>query len=272
MTAIQPCALLLLGDTAWRVETARPNVGMLGDALPASVLGRPLGDLIGSKAIHTLRNRLSWLSSDESEVQDFGVEWGDVALDIRATRHDECHLIEAELAVEPRLPDGIGMVRSMSDRLTGNNPAAIARQAMSQLGAVTGFEYLVLVDRQGSPIACNREAKTALPATMVEMTRLVADRDAEPVPLAGDEQKSLLARAAHLAPDGAELEAMEHSGIAASMALPLRIDGEPVATLHAFNRSPRRCSAERRSVVHLFAERLVARMARLGWADYPLPA
>ena len=60
---------------------------------------------------------MSWLSSDESEVQDFGVEWGDVMLDIRATRDEDHYLIEAELAVEPRLPDGIGMVRSMSDRL-----------------------------------------------------------------------------------------------------------------------------------------------------------
>ena len=83
-------------------------------------------NIIGSKAIHTLRNRLAWLSSDESEVQDYGVEWGDVMLDIRATGDDGRYLIEAELAVEPRLPDGIGMVRSMSDRLTGTQPGELA--------------------------------------------------------------------------------------------------------------------------------------------------
>ncbi len=272
MIAIQPCALLLMVGPDWRVEAVSANVGMLGDLRPASVIGQPLADLIGSKSIHTLRNRLSWLSSDESEVQDFGVEWGEITLDIRATRHDACHLIEAELAVEQRLPDGIGMVRSMSDRLSGSNPAALARQAMSQLGAVTGFEHLVLVDRQGNPIASNRQAQTAVPVAMAEMTRLVADRDAEPVPMAGDETNSLLSRAAYLAPDDDVRGSMEKSGIAASMALPLRIDGELVATLCAFNRSPRRCSAERRSVAHLFAERLVARMARLGWAEYPLSA
>ena len=84
--------------------------------------GQPLADLIGSKAIHSLRNRLAWLSSDESEVQDFGVEWGQLTLDIRAVRQRETYLIEAELAVEPRLPDGIGMVRSMSDRLACREP------------------------------------------------------------------------------------------------------------------------------------------------------
>jgi hypothetical protein len=49
------------------------------------------------------------------------------------------------------------------------------------------------------------------------------------------------------------------------MTLPLRIDGKPVAAVHAYHGSPRRCPAERRSVSHLFAERLVARMARQGW-------
>ena len=270
MAAIQPCALLLLVGPDWQVETVSANVAMLGDYRPAAIVGQPLADLIGSKAIHTLRNRLSWLSSDESEVQDFGVQWGDVMLDIRATRHGDRHLIEAELAVEPRLPDGIGMVRSMSDRLSGGNPGAIARQAMIQLGAVTGFEYLLLVDGQGNLIACNRQESPAVTMAPLAFARLIADRDVEPVPLAGNEGSSIISRAAYLAPDGEEQASLERLGLAASMALPLRIDGELVATLYAFNRSPRRCSAERRSVAHLFAERLVARMARLGWAEYAL--
>ena len=270
MPAIQPCALLLLVGPDWRVETVSANVGMLGDFRPASVVGQPLADLIGSKAIHTLRNRLSWLSRDESEVQDFGVQWGDVTLDIRATRHQGCHLIEAELAVEPRLPDGIGMVRSMSDRLDGRDISALARQAMIQLGAVTGFEHLLLCNRQGTLIACNRGAGAAFKPASVDITRLVADRDAEPVPLVGAEDNELLRRASYLAPDSDNIAGLEQMGMAASLALPLRIDGELVATLHALNSTPRRSGAERRSVAHLFAERLVARMARMGWEDYPL--
>ena len=264
MVAIQPCALLLLVGADWLVEAVSANVGMLGDHRPASVIGQPLAELIGSKPIHTLRNRLSWLSSDESEVQDFGVQWGDVTLDIRAARHGEYHLVEAELAVEPRLPDGIGMVRSMSDRLGGSDPAAMARQAMIQLGAVTGFEFILLSDRHGKPIAGNRDGCTAFAPTPLDITRVVADRDADPVPMAGIEAE-LLGRAAYLAPDSGQRAQLDEIGIAATMGLPLRIDGEWVGTLHAFNRSPRRCSAERRSVAHLFAERLVARMARMGW-------
>jgi GAF domain-containing protein len=270
MAAIQPCALLLLVGPDWQVETVSANAAMLGDHRPSDLIGQPLANLIGSKAIHNLRNRLSWLSSDESEVQDFGVQWGDVTLDVRATRGDDYYLIEAELAVEPRLPDGIGMVRSMSDRLTGKNISELARQAMLQLAAVTGFEHLLLCNRAGSLIASNRDAASKFKVGAVDVPRIVADRDAEPVSLIGAETQCLLGRASYLAPDSAAISQLEQSGIAASVGVPLRIDGELVATLHAFNSSPRRCGAERRSVAHLFAERLVARMARMGWEDYPL--
>src|SRR4249919_4015660 len=140
MKAIQPCALMLVIGSDWQVEAASANVAVLGDAKPTSVIGQPLADLIGSKAIHSLRNRLAWLSSDESEVQDFGVEWGQLTLDIRAIRQRETYLIEAELAVEQRLPDGIGMVRSMSDRLACREPIELAAHAIRQLNALTGFK------------------------------------------------------------------------------------------------------------------------------------
>lgn len=269
MEAIQPCAMVLIVGPDWRVETVSANVGMIGDFRPQAVIGEPLADLIGSKAIHALRNRLSWLANDESEVQDFGVQWGDVIVDLRATRHDEHHLIEAELSVEPRLPDGIGMVRSMSDRLSGSDTAALARQAMMQLSAVTGFELVMLHDHKGSVIASNRPKATAIEPEQVELTRLVADRDAEPVPLVGCSHHDLLERAAHLVPTSERIAQLKKLDVAATLSMPLRIDGAQVATLLALNGSPRRCSAERRSVANLFAERLVARMVRLGW-DAPL--
>jgi GAF domain-containing protein len=213
---------------------------------------------------------MSWLSSDESDVQDFGVQWGEVTLDVQATRADDHYLIEAELAVEPRLPDGIGMVRSMSDRLSGSDISGLARQAMVQLAAVTGFEHLLLCNRDGNLIASNRESGSDFRLEPVRITRLIADREAEPVPLVGAGENSVTARASYLVPDGEHLARLEQMGVAATISLPLRIDGEVVATLHALNSSPRRCGAERRSVAHLFAERLVARMARMGWEDYPL--
>lgn len=266
MAAIQPCALLLLIGPDWQVEAASANVAMLGEVKPTAVIGQPLADLIGSKAIHTLRNRLSWLSSDESEVQDFGVQWGEVTLDLRAVRQGSSYLIEAELAVESRLPDAIGMIRSMSERLSGSDPAGLAEQAMRQLSALTGFDYLFLTDSHGAIVAGAERSKISPPEIADdELVRILADRDAEPVPMLGDEIGELAARAAFLAPEEAERELLTGLGVASSMVFPVRIDGEWVGALHALHSSPRRCGAERRSIAHLFAERLVARMARQGW-------
>ena len=266
MTAIQPCALLLLVGPDWQLEAVSANASMLGEVRPAALIGQPLADLIGSKAIHSLRNRMSWLSSDESEVQDFGAQWGDATLDVRAMRASDHYLIEAELAVEPRLPDGIGMVRSMSDRLEGDDPGRLAEQAMRQLTALTGFDHLILLDRNDAVVAAAQRSK--LPTAVLaaaKRVRITADRDAEPVPILGGEIPDLVGRAAYSAPDEPERKRLADIGMAASMALPLRIDGELVGAVHALHHAPRRCGAERRSVAHLFAERLVARMARCGW-------
>ena len=94
MSAIQPCALLLLVGPDWQVEAVSANVAMLGDYRPASVVGQPLGGLIGSKAIHNLRNRMAWLASDESEVQDFGVQWGD-GHELDSLSFSETHFLKA---------------------------------------------------------------------------------------------------------------------------------------------------------------------------------
>ena len=266
MTAIQPCALLLVVGADWQVEAASANVAMLGDIKPAAVVGQPLADLIGSKAIHTLRNRMSWLSSDESEVQDFGVQWGEAVLDVRAVRTEDHYLMEAELAVEPRLPDGIGMVRSMSDRLSGSDPRKLAEQAMRQLNALTGFDQLMLVTRDGEVLATGQRGKREVMGLPAEkLVRIVADRDAESVPLLGNVAANLVGRAAFASPSEKTQEQLAQAGAASRIALPLRIDGRLVASVHAFHPSPRRCGAERRSIAHLFAERLVARMARCGW-------
>jgi len=266
MTAIQPCALLLLVGPDWQLEAVSANVSMLGDVKPASLVGQPLADLIGSKAIHNLRNRMSWLSSDESDVQDFGVEWGDVLLDVRASREDDCYLIEAELAVEQRLPDGIGMIRSMSDRLIGSDPRQLAEQAMRQLCALTGFDRLSLCDRNGELIVSAGRHLAANPGRSTDRLRITADRDAEAVPMLGEVSAAATTRAAYLALSEAESERLRELAVAAAMSMPVRIDGELVATLHAHHPAPRRCGAERRSVAHMFAERVAARMARNGWS------
>lgn len=272
MTAIQPCALLLLVGPDWRVETISANAGRLGRGHPETLLGSPLAQLIGSDAIHALRNRMSWLSGDDGVVHDFGVRWhgSDAVYDIQARREGDDFLVEAEQSIEPRLPDGIGMAQSLMDRITADNFHGIAEQGMRQLCALTGYNRLILCGRDGTIVAGgNRNGLAPLSdpswVGMPELPGVVADRDAEPVQLIGGIESRLLGRSTFLAPDEHEVGRLDELGIAATMSLPIRIDGELVGAVHAHHSSPRRSGAERRAVATLFAERLAARMARRGW-------
>jgi GAF domain-containing protein len=215
---------------------------------------------------------MSWLSGDDSGVHDFGVHWGrgEGALDIHARRLGDHYLVEAEQAVEGRLPDGIGMAQSLLDRITTEVVQDIAEQGMRQLSALTGFQRLVLRNRNGVPIA--RSERNGLSAPVIEnstipgeATRIIADRDAESVPLLGKLDSALLDEAIFPAPSDNERQQLMEQGVRGTMTLPLRIDGRWVGSIEAQHATARRCSAERRAVAGLFAERLAARMARHGW-------
>jgi len=272
VTAIQPCALLLLVGPDWRVEAVSANAGQLGRGIPETLLGRPLAQLIGSDAIHALRNRMAWLSGDDGVVHDYGVRWqgSGAALDIQARREGDDFMIEAEPSVEARLPDGIGMSQSLMDRITADNFRDIAEHGMRQLCALTGYNRLIFCGRDEVIVAGGHRNSLALLSEpswpgLPELPQIVADRDAEAVPLIGGVESDLPNRSTFLAPGQQDIGRLGKLGIAATMSLPVRIDDKLVGVVHAHHATPRRCGAERRSVATLFAERLAARMARHGW-------
>jgi light-regulated signal transduction histidine kinase (bacteriophytochrome) len=272
VTAIQPCALLFLVGPDWRIETISANAGLLEQGKADTLLGRPLSQLIGSTAIHALRNRMAWLSREDSSVHEFGVHWGrgDAGFDIKARRRDDYFLIEAEQSVEGRLPYAIGMVQSLLDRIDADDVHGIAEQGLRQLSALTGFNRLILRNRaggvvgrseRGTPLATAREISTRPGKT----ARVIADCEVEAVPLLGRLDDALLGEMTFPAPSRAELDQLSSDGIRAVMTFPLRIDGDSVGTIEAHHAMPRRCGAERRAVAGFFADRLAARMARRGW-------
>ncbi|HVF36359.1 MAG TPA: GAF domain-containing protein [Sphingomicrobium sp.] len=272
MTAIQPCALLLLVGPDWCLEAVSANAGVLGKGDPDSLLGQPLTVLLDSQEIHQLRNHMAWLGGDDSRVQDYGVSWGGRGgtWDVQASRDGDSFLIEAETSVEGRLHDAIGMARSLMDRVDDGDFTTIATQGLRQLRALTGFDRLSLCDRSGTVIAVSERSN--LPPIGAEcgngrtcFPAVVADSSAEPVPLLGEIAESALQHAAFAEPDSRQRERLCAMGASGAMTLPLLIDGEWVGALNAHHSSPRRCGAERRSLAGLFIERLGERMTRCGW-------
>jgi hypothetical protein len=269
MPHLQPCALLLLVGPDWRIEAISANAGRLGKGAAEELLGQPLTELLDGQEVHSLRNHMARLSREGSQVQDYALCWGgELVLDVRASRTGERYLIEAETAAEPRLNDPIGMVRALMDRVEGADLQAIADQGLRQLRALTGFDRLAL--RRGDAVIASSVrpslAAQAAPAVAGSgLARIIENVAAEPVALLGELAPGIAASASFLAPSADDRRAWEAADAAATMALPLAIDGETVATLEAHHSRPRRCGAERRAVAGLFAELLVARMGRRGW-------
>ncbi len=195
---------------------------------------------------------MSWLASDESEVQDFGVAMGrGHARHPARPASDDHYLIEAELAVEPRLPDGIGMVRSMSDRLSGQRSARLAEQAMRQLDALTGFDRLMLCDRDGAIVASgHRSGSSFRRARWSVDARARADRRRPRCRAGADDRRRaselLDARRLPGPRRGRSVRRLTALGIARDDALPLRIDGRTGRRGPRASPPPRRCGAERR--------------------------
>lgn len=272
MGAIQPCAILLLVGPDWRVATVSQNAAQMGLGEAEGWLGQPIADVLGDDAVHEVRNRMTWLFSDRALAQDFGLRLGpdQAAYDVQVRLHGDYYLIEAEPAAESRLPDPVGMARSMMDRIDGTDFQKIADNGLRQARALTGFHRVVLCDRAGAVLASSAAGAAAAPdcASLPgadAFPRVIADRDAECSPLVGHKVEETARLSTFVEPDEGERTLLAAIGVAATMSLPLRIDGEHVGTFHAHHRSPKRCGAERRAVTGLLAERLAARMTRHGW-------
>lgn len=262
----------MLVGPEWRVETVSANAGMLGLGEADAWLGQPIADMLGDDAVHEVRNRMTWLFSDRALAQDYGLRLGpaQAPFDIQVRMHGDHYLIEAEPAAEARLPDPVGMSRSMMDRVSGSTFLDFADSGLRQLRALTGFHRAILCDREGVAMASSAPGSAAQPDCdslpgAKDFPRLIADRDAECAPLLGQEVEQTASSSTFDAPNDGEIKQLTSLGVAASLSLPLMIDGEQVGTLHTHHRSPRRCGAERRAVAGLLAERLAARMTRHGW-------
>ena len=264
--------MLLLVGPDWGVATISANAEMLGLGDAQSWLSRPIADMLGDDAVHEIRNRMAWLGSERALAHDYAIRLGpaQATYDLQVRMHGDHYLIEAEPTVEQRLPDSIGMARSMMDRVSGHDFREIADSGLRQIRALTGFHCVTLYDRDGNVLTANAAATVSERADEkgpdgLEFPRVIVDRDAECVALLGHEIDVTARRSSFCEPDDVERGRLSRHGFAAGMALPLGIDGERVGTVVAHHRTPKRCGAERRAVAGLLADRLAARMTRHGW-------
>ncbi|WP_454853862.1 GAF domain-containing protein [Rhizobium binxianense] len=284
---IQPFGFLLAVASDWEIVQASANLEAHLGIRHGKALGRPLSGLIGSGTLHSLRNRLAVIRGPDMVERLFGVAFSEGGPPFDVTLHlgDQGILIEAEPSQAGNQSGSTMSVRSMMARLDkAATMEAFLREGARQARALTGYDSVTICrfDEAGGGEMVAEALGVGIasllgqrfPATDAALEeralhlrnpfRIIANIDAAPVPVLPEGDKhgrpldlsvALLRAASPL-----HVEHLRHTGVSASLSIPLVIDGRLWGLVVCHHRSPRLPSFERRSMVELFGLMLASRL------------
>lgn len=285
--AIQPIGFLLALTPDWVIARASANTGDFLGMPPQELIGRPLVEIVGASAIHSLRNRLAMLRGADSVERIFGcVLLGDGrAYDIALHMSGDQIVIEGEPSTAGDHGDATGTVRSMIARLDqAPDLARFFTEGARQVRALTGFDRVMVYrfspEGSGEVVAeaCRSGIGSFLglhyPATDIpvqaralykrNLLRVITDVEATPVPvvpqLDGDGQPLDLSLSILRAVSPIHIEYLKNMGVGASMSISIIVEGELWGLFACHHYGPRCPSFERRSVSELFAQMFAMRL------------
>jgi light-regulated signal transduction histidine kinase (bacteriophytochrome) len=292
--SIQPFGFLLAVTSGWEIVQASANLEDHLGIRHERAIGRPLSDLIGSGTLHGLRNRLAVIRGPDMAERLFGIALSEGGPPFDVTLHlgDQGILIEAEPSQAGNQGGSTMSVRSMMARLDkAASLDAFLREGARQARALTGYDRVAICrfDEAGTGEMVAEALAVGIasllgqrfPATDAALEeralhlrnpfRIVADVDAEPVPILpeGDTQGRPLDLSVALLRAASPLHAehLRRTGVSASLSIPLVVGGRLWGLVACHHRSPRLPSFERRSTAELFglmfASRLESRELRL---------
>ena len=265
---IQPHGFLIGLTPDWKVSHASANISdFLADA-GDSPLGRPLADVLGDEAVHSLRNQLSLLRDAHGSARVFALEASGTDRPINVQMHmiGGATILEAQPATRREGGDPIGLVRALAARLDGQDRLdALLDEGARQLRALTGFANVSLFrwTDGGAEIAahCARGDLAPAPLPVSGALRLIVDADAPGVAIDPGGKAWPLDRCLLRGPGPEDRAAI---GASASLVrLPLDGGGTSWGVAVCLNNSPRHLGLERLAAAELFSDLLALRIALL---------
>lgn len=278
--AIQPFGFLVALSPDWIIMRVSANAA---DHLGRSVdtlLGASFGEVIDARAVHTIRNRLSWLHGNDAVERAFAVQLQESGgrFDLAVHKAGQTIIIEAEPSQVPGELNAGTMVRSMLDRMQGQD--SLTREAARLIQALTGFDRVMIYrfhpDGSGEVIA--ERARAGLepflglryPATDIPLqarallvrnpVRMLADVAVEPSPILlrgdGSEPPLDLSMSVLRAHSAMHIEYLRNMGVRATMTLSLLRDGRLWGLVSCHHMTPHHVGFEQRTTAELFAQML----------------
>ena len=278
---IQPIGFLIAATSDWIVTRASQNVSEWLGAEAQDLLGTPLAKLLGAEATHTIRNRMAILGSGATSERVFGVALlGDERrFDISLHLSQGTLVLECEPSGAAKEAGAATVVGTMVGRLQQvADVPTFCRMAARSVRALTGFDRVMIYkfhpDGSGEVVADavggGIESYLGLryPATDIPQQaralyernwlRLIADIDAEPVPVVpplSPEGESLdLSMSTLRAVSPVHIEYLRNMGVAASMSISILREGRLWGLIACHHMTPLRPSFERRTAAELFGQ------------------
>ncbi|MBB3764079.1 HWE histidine kinase domain-containing protein [Sphingomicrobium lutaoense] len=286
--AIQPVGFLLALSTDWMVARCSANIGEFFDTSPDDLIGSPASQILSGDAIHSLRNRLALLRSENAIERLFNKQLSEASeqrFDVAIHMSDGQIIVEGEPSSEKDYGDATGTVRSMMVRLDdAEDMDAFFREGARQIRALTGFDRVMVYrfDEDGSGEVVAEAArngigsflglhyppsdipKQARALYLRSLLRVITDIDAEPVPILpeqGPGGKPLdLSLSVLRAVSPIHIEYLRNMGVSSSMSISIVVEGELWGLIACHHYTPRCPSFERRSVAELFAQLFAMRI------------
>lgn len=284
--AIQPSGFLLALSADWIVARASANIADYLGYGPEALIGQPLTEFVPHTLMHSLRNRVAYLTSPEIVERLFGCFFSDggAPYDIAIHYSGGQIVLEAEPGVEHH-GDANSTVRSLIARLDAQSDmASFYREGARQIRAVLGYDrvmvYKFAPDGAGEVVAeaCKpgignfmglhypasdipRQARSLYKRNML---RVIRDVDAAPVPIVPtlDENRRPLDLSLSVlrSVSPIHIEYLKNMGVGASLSISIIVDDELWGLFACHHYSPRSPTFERRSLSELFAQMFSMRL------------
>jgi light-regulated signal transduction histidine kinase (bacteriophytochrome)/CheY-like chemotaxis protein len=280
IASIQPIGFLIASSDDWLVSRVSANASEhLGEPAKA-LLGRPMSDLVGAKAMDLIRRGAGLLGAPDAVERAFGVGLGSGGrkFDLAIYRSGQSIVIEAEPSVGPADLNMGAMVRSMLARVQGD--VTLVHEAARQVQALTGFDRVMIYrfHRDGSgEIIAERVRKGLEPylglrypaedipqqarALLIRNpVRILADVGGTPSPLlpadGGSTRPLDLSMSTLRAHSTMHVEYLQNMGVASTMTVSLVRGGKLWGLISCHHMTPRHIGFEQRTTAELFGQML----------------
>ena len=257
---IQPGTFFLELSPDWIVRRASENIHHLLGESHGTLIDEPLGRFVHGQALHDLRNLFSRLSGTTGIGRAYGIRLTDDPdlVDVAFQLTEGRVLLEAVSSAKT-FGEHFGTVGGLIASLSGLHGQALLDGGARRMRALTGYDRVVL--RWGEQSAeSTRGLFSGPPDQTAELPQIVADTEAEPVPLFPRHIKSAAAARALMAScDGNARAALNRSAVRACLSLPFRSSGAD-GQFRCESRVPRDANFELHAATELFAQMFALRL------------